>query len=124
MRKLTRKGVKKKVDLLFKEQLAVLKPKVCITCPKWGRTPSTEVHWGHLITATKTATRWDLENVEWQCNPCNMSHEYYPEKYTEWFIEKHGFEKYKDLNRRSNETIKNYDIYYKKKLAEIQFISP
>lgn len=119
----TRKRLKQKVDEQCKRVLKLTKPFLCRTCPSWGRPPATEdLHWGHLITATKIATRWDLDNLIWQCNPCNLSHEHYPEKYTQWFIDTYGYEKYKDLIKRSNARIQNFDKFYKEKLAELEKI--
>jgi hypothetical protein len=43
----------------------------CFTCSK-------EMHWksvdaGHFQTRSKYATRWDEQNVQFQCKHCNMS---------------------------------------------------
>lgn len=113
MRKLTRKRLKKKTDETYKDWMRKNVPYKCPTCLYWNRSTATQnLHWGHIITATKLATRYDKKNVFWQCDPCNFLHEQYPEKYINWFIDTYGLEEWRDLCKRSNAKINNYDIYY------------
>lgn len=64
----------------------------CVTCGTKRRLTCS-----HLVTAQKTSTRWDYQNCHCQCSSCNKSHEFYPERYTYWFITKFGFGAYTRL---------------------------
>jgi hypothetical protein len=52
---------------------------------------------GHIISRAKIAVRWDLYNVHKQDANDNMLHEYYPEVYTQWFINEFGSEEYDNM---------------------------
>lgn len=52
---------------------------------------------GHLISRKNKLTRWDLYCVNCQCSSCNLLHNYKPEIYTQWFLEKWGVETYTAL---------------------------
>lgn len=54
---------------------------------------------GHLITRAKKSVRWDLVNCSVQCSSCNIKHEFYPEIYTSWFLDRFGQDEYKRLCR-------------------------
>lgn len=62
---------------------------------------------GHLITRSKYSVRWTLLNCHCQCRNCNFKHEFQPEHFQLWFINKFGLKKYKDLVAQSNQ-IKHY----------------
>ena len=49
---------------------------------------------GHLISRASYSTRWLEDNAHGCCKGCNMSHEYRPEDYTNWWIKKHGSKAY------------------------------
>lgn len=59
--------------------------------------------WCHLISATKYATRWDPINIYAQCRGCNFRHEFHPQYYTAWWINRHGEEAYQALVRKSSQ---------------------
>jgi|SRR3990167_670827 len=87
-----------KADRICKILLAVEKPpQRCFTCGRADR----PLHWSHLITAGKHATRWDLENLEWMCDPCNSRHEHFPEYYTHIYLDWYGKTQYDTLVKRS-----------------------
>lgn len=52
---------------------------------------------GHLISRVKRSVRWDLFNCNAQCSGCNQRHEWYPERYTLWFVSRVGAENYARL---------------------------
>jgi hypothetical protein len=74
---------------------------VCYTCGVRGRKPSEDegqvMDCGHLITSGKIGTKWDEDNANCQCKPCNNKHEHYPEVYTQKWISEHGQEAYDAL---------------------------
>lgn len=49
---------------------------------------------GHLIKRGKQALRYNGFNCNVQCSKHNLMHNFYPEYYTQWFINRHGAEKY------------------------------
>lgn len=96
MKKPTRKTVVKALDTIV--SLIVRKrDKRCVQC---GTTENLTC--GHLITRSKYKVRWNLQNCHAQCRNCNLSHEYNPHPYIEWFITRFGLQTYKDLIRESN----------------------
>jgi hypothetical protein len=64
---------------------------------------------GHLITRARYGTRWDLYNCNCQCAGCNLKHEYYPEIYTDRFINMFGILAYRKLVKTAD-TISKYTI--------------
>jgi hypothetical protein len=65
-------------------------------------TPAREgLQWGHFITATKAATRWDPMNVHWQCPTCNFQHEHQPYPYTQYMLDRYGKKALDKLQIRS-----------------------
>ena len=65
---------------------------------------------GHLISRTRESVRWDLYNVHEQCGGHNMLHEYQPERFTSWFLEKFGVEQYSRLVQDAEE-VKKLQLY-------------
>jgi hypothetical protein len=96
MRKITRKGLVKALDTIV-SLIVRARDKRCVTC---GSTEKLQC--GHLITRSKYKVRWNLINCNTQCASCNLSHEYNPHPYTEWFITTKGLQTYKELIRESN----------------------
>jgi hypothetical protein len=45
---------------------------------------------GHLISARRLSTRFDEQNVFGQCAKENYIHQYRPELYTAWFVDRVG----------------------------------
>lgn len=73
-RKVSRKGLIKKLDTIFSQYIRRRYAKnniaKCVTCGK-------EDHWknlqaGHFMSRKHYATRWDPQNVEVQCAGCNV----------------------------------------------------
>lgn len=52
---------------------------------------------GHIISRGRVAVRWDLYNVHKQDANDNLLHEFYPEVYTDWFIQNFGVERYEKM---------------------------
>lgn len=73
MRKITRKGLVKKLDRIFSEYIRRRFAKndivECVTCgihKHWK-----EVDAGHFMSRKHYSTRWDTTNVQTQCKYCN-----------------------------------------------------
>jgi len=71
------------------KQIVLIRDNGCVCPPpikghSGYRTP------GHIVSRVKESVKWDLYNVHEQCQGCNSRHEYYPEIYTNWFIENFG----------------------------------
>ena len=100
MRKITRKGLEKKLDKIVKE-IVFARDEYCVTCPIWlSVKPDFKGHWvmqpGHLFTRASKSVRWDLRNVYKQCKTCNFLHEYHPQILTQHALKvlgKKGYEK-------------------------------
>lgn len=78
------KDIKAENDQLVREILA-LRDKKCFTCPQ---TAGLQV--GHLIKRGVEIVRWDLENCNAQCPPCNRRHNEKPHFYENKFILRFG----------------------------------
>ena len=111
----------KRLDNVFSKYIR-LRDKRCVIC---GTTENLQA--GHLITRRCYATRWDEMNVFAQCRNCNYTHEYRPEIFTNWYIEKFGADKYQELVVKSKMVVKykNADLlamieYYKQKIKELE----
>ncbi|MCP5063599.1 MAG: hypothetical protein GY936_14225, partial [Ignavibacteriae bacterium] len=79
----------------------------CVTCD--GSSGDNVLQLGHLITRGKWSVRFDHRNLHTQCRTCNLKHEYYPEVYNNWFVNKYGIEEYNRLVKDSNQ-LKQYKI--------------
>jgi len=66
--------------------------KSCVICGSRERLQA-----GHLITRNAKSVRYDLRNVWTQCASCNFKHEYRPEVFTQWWIERFGSDAYWEL---------------------------
>jgi 5-methylcytosine-specific restriction endonuclease McrA len=80
MRKLTRKGIVRKLDKLV-SQIVIARDGKCIVC---GTTQNLTC--GHLFSRVAYSTRWDLDNCYAQCLSCNLRHEYDPYPMTQAVI--------------------------------------
>lgn len=69
MRKISRKGLVRKLDAIVK-QIVIARDGKCIVC---GTTQNLTP--GHLFSRVAYSTRWDLENVYCQCLADNFRHE-------------------------------------------------
>lgn len=61
---------------------------------------------GHLISRTKESVRWSLWNVHEQCSSCNYLHEHAPHRFTSWFLETFGADKYWQLCQEADAVCK------------------
>ena len=75
--------------------------KRCVLC---GKTENLQC--GHLFSRVAHSTRWSEVNCHGQCSGCNVYHEHNPHKFTIWFINKFGVDKYKLLFFQHNQTRK------------------
>ena len=106
-KKPTRKGLIKKLDTIFSEYIrrryAKNEISICVTCGK-------KDHWknlqaGHFMSRKHYSTRWDAENVEVQCQACNVFR--YGEQYL--FAKYLGVKKADMLLVKSREMVKFSD---------------
>lgn len=106
-KKPTRKSLIKKLDTVFSEYIrrryAINDIATCVTCGK-------KDHWkklqaGHFMSRKHYATRWDDDNVEVQCQACNVFR--YGEQYL--FAKYLGEKKANDLLAKSRGIVKFTD---------------
>ena len=88
MKKLSRKGLVKKIDKVHRELMLRKYGMACVQC---GSTKNPTV--GHVFSRRTYATRWDIfdgGNCYTQCWNCNYTHvrDQYP--YFKWFEDKFG----------------------------------
>lgn len=75
-----------------------------------------EVHNGHYISRTCTATRFDERNCNVQCVGCNMFKEGARDEYALNLIKKYGKKILTDLNKAKYEIVKYSDEWYIEKI--------
>jgi hypothetical protein len=83
---------------------------------------------GHVIPRGKRAIKYDERQVFAQCAGSNKHHGYYPQEYTNWFIQKYGAALYNELSllarqKTSAPTIeecKRLIKYYQDKIISIR----
>lgn len=102
MRKISRKGLIKKLDALAREIVYKRDGYRCVQC---GSTEN--LSWGHVFSRRTYNTRWDIHpggNTYCQCWPCNYRHvrDQYP--MFRWFEITYGKEALEELRRRFSET--------------------
>ena len=102
--------LQEQADRLVRRIVLIRDDELCV-CPEPKHGHSQNMQAGHLVTRAKKSVRWDLWNVSVQCSGCNMLHEYQPERYTRWFIEKFGSKTWLDLIERSSH-IQKYSTEY------------
>jgi len=81
-----------RLDLLVK-QIVLARDNGCV-CPPPIKGHSEVRTPGHIVSRVKESVKWDLFNVHEQCQSCNGRHEYYPEIFTNWFIQNFSADKY------------------------------
>jgi len=105
MRKITRKGLIRKLDAIVKE-IVFARDRECVTCPLWmeikkdnptPHTPSNIMQPGHFITRGAKSIRWDLRNVYKQCRTCNFLHEHHPEVLANYVVNTLGVKEFEKL---------------------------
>ncbi len=122
-RKLTRKGLVKKVDEVHSKIIRI-REKFCVLCGS-----RENLQCGHIFSRVSYSTRWDLAkdgNAHGQCRNCNLNHEYHPYLFFKWYLNNFGKKRLEELHNRSRETkkYKNYELEnllreLKEKLKEI-----
>ncbi len=113
MRKITRKGLIRKLDKAM-SQFVVNRDKKCFTCNS-----TQDLTNGHLFTRGLYIVRWDKLNCHAQCVGCNFRHEFDPAIYQLKFIDKYGLETYKELYRKAHRPNKFTDLQLKEILATL-----
>ena len=116
MRKITRKGIVRKLDETLRK-IVMVRDGECVTCPLWKKyKPDFEgsdvLQAGHLLTRGKGVIKYDLNNVYCQCKTCNFLHEGRPEFLTTYVIGVIGKKKYEDLVFKGNKAkpIKTWEL--------------
>ena len=115
-RKLTYKGLFKKAASAWSRYIRY-RDGQCVTCGS-----KTQLQCGHLITRSKKSIFFDPENCNVQCAKCNIKHEYNPEIYTAWFINRFGLSRYNDLILRGNQTKKWTDEELREIIAKCEAV--
>jgi len=88
----------------------VLRDKRCVTCGK-----TTDLTCSHLISVTAgDYLRFSELNCWAQCRGCNYKHEYYPEDYTRWFVQRSGYATYEYLCDLKKEIVKYTEADYRR----------
>lgn len=113
MRKITRKGLIRKLDKAISIKV-VERDGQCFTCRS-----RENLTCGHLFTRSYYIVRWDLLNCHAQCVGCNYRHEFDPSVYQLKFIDKYGLEVYKELYRRAHRPNKFTDKQLKEMLEKL-----
>lgn len=90
-KKESRKKIIKNLDSIF-SKFIIKRDGKCVICEKTENLSA-----GHLISRACYAVRWDERNVFVQCRGCNLLHEFRPERFTLWFLNKYGLEQYQKL---------------------------
>lgn len=91
----TFKSLVLKLDKVFSQYIRLRDGKSVLSGKTEGLTCS------HLIRRGKKSTRWSETNCHAMTVGENYNHNYYPEPYTAWFIQKYGFQAYVDLKKES-----------------------
>lgn len=112
-----RKCLEIQLDKVFSEYIKLRDNYHCVIC-NTDQSPQC----GHLITRSCSRLRWDPRNAACQCAGHNLQHEYRPEIFTNWYIQEHGLEVYKELCRLSQIQNFKWEIEELKSiLLELQF---
>lgn len=95
--KTNKKKLIAKLDRLVSEYVRK-RDKRCVTC-----NATSGLTCSHLISRVSMPVRFNLQNCNAQCKSCNYLHEYRPERYTQWWINKYGLEAYENIVAKSKE---------------------
>lgn len=99
MRKITRKGIIKKLDAECKRIVFKRDGSTCTICGSKNK-PT----WSHVFSRGTYSTRWDLENCFCHCWPCNFRHTHDQYPMFEWYKNTFGDEQLTELRRRFKTT--------------------
>lgn len=118
MRKISRKGLIKKLDKLTREIILKRDGYRCVTCGS-NKSPG----WSHVFSRKTYNTRWDMMNGNCQCWPCNYKHvrDQYP--YFEWFKNNYGERAFKELREEYDHVHRWTMLDLKEKLKELQCLT-
>lgn len=98
MRKITKRGIKKKLDAICSE--IVRRVDKCVRCGKDGG--DVTLHCAHIFSRKNMSTRWDLDNLVCLCYRCHYHWAHpYPVFFTEWAKIYLGEIKYEALKARA-----------------------
>lgn len=86
-----RKALVTKLDTLVSQLVREATP-YCVVCGKTYQLTA-----GHLFSRKNYSKRWSLDNVFTQCLGCNLSHEYDPMPFYDWYKNKFGEETFRTL---------------------------
>lgn len=103
-KKSSRQLYERELDTLVRS-IVLLRDKFCV-CPAPKNGHSVVMQPGHLITRGKESVKWDLRNVHAQCSGCNLTHEFRPERFTNWYIQRFSADSYVQLVADSEEVCK------------------
>src|SRR5574343_718996 len=105
-RKLSRKGLVKKLDDVFSKFIRARDSR-CVICGTMQDLTN-----GHLFSRVAYSTRWSEINCHCQCMSCNYKHELDAYPFTRWFIDHYGIEEYDRLHAeyKSIKKFKDFDI--------------
>jgi len=99
IRKISRKGLIKKLDKLVSE-IVIARDKACVVCGS-----KEKLGCGHVFSRKHLATRFDVTsdgNCHCQCWPCNFKHTFDTYPYNNWYVKKFGKKKFQQLYDRWN----------------------
>ena len=104
MRKMTRKGMKRKCDKLFS---AYIRSKgFCQWCFKRDNTLQT----AHIFSRQYLVTRWDHDNALCLCAGCHFKAHAQHLEFAEFVRKLYGTKKYNALRRKAKTSIKKVDL--------------
>jgi hypothetical protein len=103
-KKSSRQLYERELDTLVRS-IVIFRDKFCV-CPPPKNGHSVVLQPGHLITRGKESVKWDLRNVHCQCSGCNLTHEFRPERFTNWYIQRFTADSYMTLVADSEEVCK------------------
>ena len=125
-KKLSRKGIVKKLDTVFSRYTRLKDANfsgycICVTCNKQHHW--TKIQAGHFISRKHYSTRWDERNVKPQCYSCNVMQYGQQFKYSQYL----GIELSEELFSLGHKIVKFSDIelieminYYKELVQELE----
>lgn len=99
-----RKALVTRLDTLV-SQIVRAKTPFCVVCGKTDRLTA-----GHVFSRKNYSARWNFWNVHTQCLGCNLSHEYDPMPYYDWFKKEYGEEAFRELYHKWKQISKLSDI--------------
>lgn len=120
IKKKSRKALVKELDRVHSLFIRKVGGNICVVCGK-KENPTC----GHLLTRTSYSTRWDTApdgNCHVQCKGCNYNHESRPQKFTMWYINRFGYDKYVLLCQRHSKIEKFKDFQLQEKIEGISLM--